>query len=81
MQSIGTFGTAVVIALVYSWKYTLGFVSIAPLIGISNMLRFKMSTRGLNAKEQEDIEKAGKVRYNSRQYSVPPNYVIRTSAA
>ena len=69
---VATMVVVIVIDLVQSWKFGLGFLLLVPLIGIAEKLRLTMC-RGVTREEQEALENAGKVtvyRQFNTSYSV-----------
>ena len=61
METLGTVGTAAVISVISSWKFTLGYLAVVPVLVVTHALRLK-TFRSRTKEEQKALEEAGQVR-------------------
>ena len=61
METVGTVGTAAVVSMTSSWKFTLGYLAVVPVLVVTHALRLK-TFRSRTKDEQKALEEADQVR-------------------
>ena len=61
MEILGAVGTAAVVSVTSSWKFTLGYLAVVPVLVVTHALRLK-TFRSRTKEEQKALGEAGQVR-------------------
>ena len=61
METVGTVGMAAIVSMTSSWKFTLGYLAVVPVLVVTHALRLK-TFHSRTKEEQKTLDESGQVR-------------------